>query len=140
MMKAGRYYVGDLCYVMHDKWDDFCAVTIDGNEVLDGEMNLPSGVRFATFRTAFGDGEYRDEQGRSYGVDAGLIGCIRVEDIAEEELENLDLGHVIDFPENFQTYSANGVIVIGHVRIDTNDCGYDDEDDESCEDEGDDRE
>ena len=22
--KAGKYYLGDLCYVMHGEWDEFC--------------------------------------------------------------------------------------------------------------------
>jgi hypothetical protein len=25
-MPAGRYYIGDLCYVMHDEWDEACAL------------------------------------------------------------------------------------------------------------------
>ena len=23
-MKAGTYYIGDLCYVMHKEWDEVC--------------------------------------------------------------------------------------------------------------------
>jgi len=51
MMKAGTYYIGDLCYVMHPEWDEFCALTISGHNVLDGEFNLKDGRRFATFTT-----------------------------------------------------------------------------------------
>ena len=95
MMKAGKYYIGDLCYVMHPEWDEFCSLTINGHNVLDGEFNLKDGRRFATFTTKWGDGTYKDEQGRSYGVDAGLIGCIAVDDITPSELENLKDGHVV---------------------------------------------
>ena len=119
MMKAGTYYIGDLCYVMHDRWDEFCNLTIVGNKVLDGEFNLSDGTRFATFTTQWGDGTYKDELGNEYPVDAGLIGCIRVEDIAPEELANLESGRVVEFVQAFSTWSAGGEIRIGNVLIDT---------------------
>jgi len=118
-MKAGTYYIGDLCYVMHPEWDEFCSLTINDNKVLDGEFNLKDGRRFATFTTKWGDGTYKDEQGRKYGVDAGLIGCINVKDITPSELENLKDGHVVEFVQDFSTFSAGGVIRIGSVCIDT---------------------
>jgi hypothetical protein len=119
MMKAGTYYIGDLCYVMHPEWDEFCSLTINDNKVLDGEFNLKDGRRFATFTTKWGDGTYKDEQGRKYGVDAGLIGCINVKDITPSELENLKDGHVVEFVQDFSTFSAGGVIRIGSICIDT---------------------
>jgi hypothetical protein len=119
MMKAGTYYIGDLAYVMHPEWDEFCSLTINGHNVLDGEFNLKDGRRFATFTTKWGDGTYKDEQGREYGVDAGLIGCINVKDITPSELENLKDGHVVEFVQDFSTFSAGGIIRIGSVCIDT---------------------
>ena len=119
MMKAGTYYIGDLCYVMHNRWDEFCSLTISGHRVLDGEFNLSDGTRFATFTTRWGDGTYKDELGNEYSVDAGLIGCIRVEDIAPEELANIKDGRVVEFVNDFTTFSAGGVISIGTVSIDT---------------------
>ena len=118
-MKAGTYYIGDLCYVMHPEWDEFCSLTINGHNVLDGEFNLKDGRRFATFTTKWGDGTYKDEQGRAYGVDAGLIGCINVKDITPSELENLKDGHMVEFVQDFSTFSAGGIIRIGSVCIDT---------------------
>lgn len=119
MMKAGTYYIGDLCYVMHPEWDEFCSLTTNGHNVLDGEFNLKDGRRFATFTTKWGDGTYKDEQGHAYGVDAGLIGCINVNDITPSELENLKDGRVIEFVQDFSTFSAGGVIRFGSVVIDT---------------------
>jgi len=119
MMKAGTYYIGDLCYVMSDRWDEFCSLTCSGNNVLDGEFNLADGTRFATFTTKYGDGTYRDEQGNEYPVDAGLIGCINVKDITPSELENLSSGRVIEFVQDFSTFSAGGVLRFGSVCIDT---------------------
>ena len=94
---------------------------------MDGEFNLKDGRRFATFTTKWGDGTYKDEQGRSYGVDAGLIGCIAVEDITPSELENLKDGHVVEFVQDFSTFSAGGIIRIGSICIDTD---YAEEEDE----------
>ena len=87
MMRPGTYYVGDLCYVMHPQWREVCDLMFacDDNRVLHGEFNLANGVRFAVQSTAYGDGTYYDDEGREYPVDAGLIGCIRVEDVYDPE-------------------------------------------------------
>ena len=89
MMRAGTYYVGDLCYVMHPQWNEVCKLMFNtgrGNDgVLDGEFNRANGVRFALHSTAYGDGTYYDKQDREYPVDAGLIGCIAVEDVYDPE-------------------------------------------------------
>lgn len=87
MMRPGTYFCGDLCYVMHPQWKEVCDLMFasGGNRVLDGEFNLANGVRFSVQSTAYGDGTYQDAQGRDYPVDAGLIGCIAVEDIVDPE-------------------------------------------------------
>ena len=129
MMPAGKYYVGDLCYVMSDdEWEEFCSITIDGNNVRDGEFQLGDGRRFATYCTAFGDGVYHDQYGHSYSVDAGLIGCILIDDIHIEKYEKslLDLGSIMEFDNSFATSGGRGdegwegLIQIGHVMIETN--------------------
>ncbi len=141
-MESGVYYVGDLCYVMTDEeWDDFCAITIKGHECLDGEFEMPDGRRFATFGTKWGDGEYYDQFGNSYGVDAGLIGCIKLSDIKASKYDDIErLGAIHTFPKTFTTSGGrderewNGVIRIGHVMIDTDpdvNCDYAEDDDYS---------
>lgn len=131
MMPAGTYYVGDLCYVMHDEWDEVCKLTIVNNECLDGEFNLSDGRRFAMFRTQWGDGTYEDEERRKYDVDAGLIGCILIDDIdLNSDHNELVSGNVIRFDKPFECYSDHGTIVFGHVMIETDpdtDSQYDDE-------------
>jgi hypothetical protein len=127
-MPAGKYYIGDLCYVMNDaEWKEFCSITIKGQKVIDGEFQLSDGRRFATYSTAFGDGVYHDQYGHSYSVDAGLIGCIKVEDIRAEKYENLlDLGAIMEFDNSFATSGGRGdegwegLIQFGHVMIETN--------------------
>ena len=127
-MPAGKYYVGDLCYVMDDEeWDEFCSITIDGMKCIDGEFQMKDGRRFATYGTAWGDGVYHDQYGYSYSVDAGLIGCIKVDDIRAKNYDNLlDLGAIYDFNNSFVTSGGRGekdwegVIQFGHVMIETN--------------------
>ena len=78
MMPAGKYYIGDLCYVMtNEEWDEFCKLTISGHECVDGEFTFADGRRFATYGTKWGDGEYRSNIGTKHSVDAGLIGCFK---------------------------------------------------------------
>jgi hypothetical protein len=126
-MPAGRYYIGDLCYVMtDDEWDEFCKLTIKGHECLDGEFEMADGRRFATYGTKWGDGSYTDNHGNSYSVDAGLIGCIRVEDIRAEKYSDIDrLGAFHEFTTDFVTDGGrgsrnwSGTIQFGRILIET---------------------
>ena len=133
-MKAGRYYVGDLCYVMNDEeWDKVTSLLFDANCYLTGEFNLPDGTRFASYFTAYGDGTYRDQHGRSYSVDSGTIGCIHVEDIKTNKYEHIEeLGNFIEFDQPFVSGMEDGLITFGSVVIDT-DPAYEDEDEEDDE-------
>jgi hypothetical protein len=128
-MKAGTYYVGDLCYVMHDKWEEVCGIIIVESGILDGEFKLSDGTHFAIYSTAYGDGSYSDGEGKQYGVDSGSIGCICVDDVSEAERANLKDGHVHTFDQPFQTWSDQGAIHIGHVTVDTADEVYQSDDD-----------
>ncbi len=129
-MPAGRYYIGDLCYVMHPEWDEFCELTIQDERCLDGEFVLKDGRRFATFRTAYGDGTYRSNIGTNHSVDAGLIGCIRVEDIRDDQYDNIEeLGAIVEFDQPFEVSEDQGLIVFGHVQIETAG-GYDEDEEE----------
>lgn len=136
MMPSGKYYVGDLCYVMDDnEWDQFCSITIKDNKCLEGEFEMPDGRKFATYGTAWGDGLYRDQHGNEYSVDAGLIGCIRVEDIRADKYDNIEeLGTIHEFQSDFVTGGGradlgrdwNGTIQFGRIAIETDPDGDDD--------------
>lgn len=137
-MPAGKYYIGDLCYVMDDKeWDEFCGITIKNHKCLEGEFEMKDGRRFATYGTMWGDGAYYSNIGTEHSVDSGSIGCIRVEDIRANKYENIEsLGAVVEFKMPFTTEGGrnehgrdwDGVIRIGNVMIETNSDGeYDDE-------------
>lgn len=129
-MVSGLYYVGDLCYVLKNQWEEVCGITIVKQQCLEGQFVLPSkGVVFAMYGTAYGDGEYKDTTGRSYCVDSGSIGCIPLSacDMTEEQIREEGLGQVLAFGERFNTYSDGSTIHFGTVSIDT---GYTEEEDE----------
>ena len=131
MFPAGKYYVGDLCYVMHNEWDEVCGLFFEGRDdhgCNEGVFNLKDGRRFASFNTKYGDGSYFDQFGNEYGVDAGLIGCIALNDIDLKADGNFTSGgQIIEFKHDF-VVSGNqglsrrdwdGVITIGHIVIKT---------------------
>lgn len=136
-MPAGKYLVGDLCYVMHPEWDDACDLFFAGRDdhgCNQGEFQLPDGRRFASYNTKYGDGTYTDQFGNNYPVDAGLIGCIRVDDVNDPDawLEGM---HVHEFTSPFEVYYENGTIHVGHIAVDT--AGYWEDDEDEYNDEPD---
>lgn len=130
MMKAGTYYIGDLCYVMHDEWNEVCDLFFAGRNdqgCNDGEFTLADGRKFASYGTLYGDGTYDSNIGTRHSVDAGLIGCILVDDIRDDSYDDIEsLGAIVTFDQDFTTGSTDGVIRFGHVKIDTGDDDYDD--------------
>ncbi len=131
---AGRYYVGDLCYAIND-WDKFCALTIHGHDVLDGQFPW-RGKMLWTHGTAYGDGCFRDQLGHEYCVDAGLIGVLPAEFIDRSEhidksIEDLnELGQIVEFKQSFDPYYVDGKFHIGHLVIDTDPSFEEDESDD----------
>jgi len=138
-MPAGKYYIGDLCYVMSDDWDEVCDLTItkDG-KLLDGEFEMKSGRRFAMYSTKHGDGLYRSNMGTNHAVDSGTIGCILVEDIIDiPKFEvNDKLGAVVTIDRSFSTAERDGLIVLGDIIIDTASDYYVEEEEEDMYEKG----
>lgn len=135
-MPAGTYIVGDPCYnVPDDQWSSWLAAadpevfgpgssSHDCKRVLIAEVN---GHPVLGIGTAHGDGQYLDTNSNRYPVDAGLIGLVPVELVAEagDTLRD-DLGVVRTFERPFDCSYEDGVIVLGNIRIDT------DPEEESC--------
>ena len=137
-MPAGRYYIGDLCYVMHDAWDECCDLFFPPGHPprgVEGKFTLKDGRRFASFSTAYGDGSYRSNVATIHSVDSGSIGCIRAEDIRDTEYDQATLealGAFIEFTEPFDVYADQGLLTFGHVQIETAG-GYDEEEQDETE-------
>ena len=123
-MPAGRYYIGDLCYVMHDEWDEAVSLMFPDNHSgrgVDGEFALKDGRRFANFGTRWGDGTYTSNIKTHHSVDSGSIGCRRVEDIQDNTYDNIEtLGAVVEFDQPFEVSEDAGLIRFGAVEIETN--------------------
>ncbi len=142
------YFAGDLCYVLSDaEWDVLCAVVPSRTEMIE-QTNTEEGYdcefflngedpldprSFICFNTAYGDGEYLDQNGKAYSVDSGTLGLIDVDYISEQDklrdaLEH-GLGHLITVDDEIDPSECHfdddeGSIVFGDqhvngVRIET---------------------
>ena len=119
-MEAGKYYVGDLCYVLPERWDEVCDLIIKDRVCLEGEFELSDGIKFAMYSTAYGDGHYYDQNGGGYSVDSGSIGCVLWDRIDPKyEISAMRLGILVDIDESFDTSAEDGMIMIGDIVIDT---------------------
>lgn len=129
-MEAGTYYCGDLCYVLNDSWDEFCKLTILDEECVSGGFRFADGREFVSFTTIYGDGTYTDAEGFKYPVDAGLIGCIRVEDMDCTLDEVGDSGQIRAFTKPFICEKVGGVLYFGKVAIDLDPCDIEEDEEE----------
>jgi hypothetical protein len=122
-MPAGVYYIGDLCYVMSDRWDEVVDLMFPGDarSATNGDLTLADGTRFVSFSTAYGDGSYQGTNGKEYSVDAGLIGCILVSDCVDlDEAEAARLGSVETFDTPWIAYcDGNGDMSFNGIQINT---------------------
>jgi hypothetical protein len=130
-MPAGVYYVGDPCYVLSERfgysWDDVLKKTDYFESSWSGVYEY-DGVKMFVSSTAYGDGTYRDSEGRSYDVDAGLLCCILLDTLTEEAQDGAHRidgvnGNIVEFPRDFEPEEVdkNGTIDFGPFTIDTGD-------------------
>ena len=101
VVPKGTYYVGDLCYALED----------DIYHDVFGQKGYASGLYqheedfFLVSGTAFGDGEYVDTLGRTYAVDAGILGICPIA-LAKK---GTDGGQVIEFDGDTECYFRGGM-------------------------------
>lgn len=137
-MPAGTYYVGDPCYVLSERfgysWNDVLEKTEYFESSWSGIYEY-NGVKMFVSSTAYGDGTYRDSEGRSYDVDAGLLCCILMDSLTEEAQDeahrmNGDGANIVEFPRDFEPEEVNkdGTIDFGLFTIETGDEQEDDDD------------
>jgi hypothetical protein len=127
--EAGRYYIGDLCYVVEDK--DWMPLLKETN-YLEGENIKYKNRSIFSARTAYGDGVYKDNFGHEYGVDAGILGIMPMDIVHHNP--SMSGGMIWEFDEEFTVSAEDGFFVFGHVRIETKEEEEDDEDEEYDED------
>ena len=137
MMPAGKYWIGDLCYVIRDEMWDFVCSNIEWSDGTNRELVLPDGVRIALYGTQWGDGGYDDNVGNSYGVDSGTIGIMPYDEVIQRRVDETyghysEVGHVHEFKTAFNTSAYRGMISFGDIQINTDyeGCEEDEEDEE----------
>lgn len=139
-MPAGKYWIGDPCYIfpndgpLSDKWMELLE-KVDFFEVSYGELD-DGKIKVWAASTAYGDGLYSGTNGFEvidFSVDAGLIGIVPQETVdylgrGDRNLETLGL--FVEFTTPFRVECLNGVFRFGYIYIDTNDeeIEYDEDD------------
>jgi len=132
-MKAGKYFVGDLCYVFPTGWDAVHGTFfLKQNE--NNEYELPDGRKFAMVSTQNGDGLYVSNLGIRFAVDSGSIGCILFDDLKEwdacDDFGDLNsYGTVYEFKEDFELVRASKIEFGNEIYIDDS-SEYDEDDDD----------
>ena len=136
MMNPGKYWIGDLCYVMHDAWNECCELFFKDRTdhgCNEGVFQLKDGRKFANFNTRYGDGGYESSIDATFYVDSGSIGCIKLEDIRDETYSMSQikgLGAIVTFEDDFVVSEHNGTISFGDLDIYTGDNPYEFEEEE----------
>ena len=136
-------WVGDPCYIIDmSQWADVLDYTryfnlFSSKEAMgkgegynpkdkqNGVFTLKDGVTCAVSTTAYGDGYYPDDEGRHYGVDAGMLGIFPAEYARTFQRNggerNPHLGHFITVPADYKVTVSydEGTIDFGVVCINT---------------------
>lgn len=101
---AGKYYVGDICYALDDATYD---TAFGGHHYEDGFYSCKDG-EFMVAGTAYGDGSYPATNGKSYAVDAGVIGIVS-EGLIDKNSGSLCGGHIHTFKQPVTATFKGGV-------------------------------
>lgn len=123
--EAGRYYIGDPCYVANDEqWDEIIKETgcfgYESFSSADENTFHLNGYRCWANGTPFGDGCYRDQSRHEYWVDAGLIGIVPAKAI-ENDTPDFRGGYMFHtFDNSFEVCYNDGIFQFGNITIDTN--------------------
>lgn len=147
---AGKYYIGDPCYVFGDDvWSKGCDQMFDQGRSVDkdsgGVLVEVVGDNGKTYRwwqadTDYGDGVYKDQYGHEYGVDAGCIGIVPYECLDEGDggkfftTYNGEVGQIVEVTEPFEVAKDGSVISVAQRDINVSGDGDEDEDDDWAED------
>jgi len=119
-MQRGAYYVGDPCYLFDQSWGDVL------NETSFFSKNTFRGEGVAAESTAHGDGVYKDNEGKEYWVDSGMLGILPISlakidnKLREGRVLTGGSAHIVKFDTEFDVEINSGVFKFGHLEIDTN--------------------
>lgn len=121
-LEPGKYWIGDLCYVLNDdEWDEVCD-QIHYRPV--DTVLLKNGKVLYVMATMYGDGVYQSNTDKMYAVDSGTIGIIKYSDLSKFT-DTDESGHVYETEFPFEIdREQKGLLVFGGEIIDT---GYSEE-------------
>ena len=100
---AGDYYVGDLCYALKD---ELYENVFGGTGYSTGLYRFTDGSFFMLSHTSCGDGEYHGTNGKTYLVDAGIIGIAPLS--LCKPLEEWSAGEIHHFPDGVRCVFVDG--------------------------------
>ena len=125
---AGTYYIGDLCYALHEDIYD----NVFGGRAYESGFYSKGPSFFMVDNTAYGDGSYEGSDGYPYAVDAGIIGICSA-DLIDPNNRSVSGGKIHSFKEPVEVRFKGGVFYFTsgytHLTINTQGEEYDDEDD-----------
>lgn len=136
LMPAGKYWIGDPCYIfpnkglMEDKWEELLDKVGIFDDIAYGELDNGK-IKVWAAPTAYGDGYYVSENGKAFPVDAGLIGIVPLETVKYLDNADSDLdysGLFVEFTEPFIVEAVDGLFRFGHIVINTCDDNDEEED------------
>jgi len=128
MVPPGIYVLGDPCYTVPDKDWHKLLKSCDYFNTPIGEVN---GHKILGFSTMYGDGTYRGSDGKSYPVDAGLIGLVPYVYAAPTVRDNRAIVQLVKFDYNtLCTRSQEGSLQFGSITINTADDNFDDKEED----------
>lgn len=115
-MPAGRYYLGDPCYVIEgERWDEFLGEFWEVKP--RGGIFTFDHFECCAFYTKYGDGTYSTTEGSLLGVDAGMIGLVPLTIITSGHPEQD--GTIVSFSAAFECYEQDGLLIFGDIEVDT---------------------
>jgi hypothetical protein len=122
---AGTYFLGDPCYAVPDPdWIPLLqSCGYFGARQPSSPLGKVNGYQVLAFGTAHGDGLYHDQEGRAYGVDAGMIGLVPEAAFGPEAQGQVTmalLGQIVTFThEVIARTDGHGRLEFGPYRINT---------------------
>jgi len=142
VLPKGKYYFGDICYIMDDEvyhkvWGDKLGFADGKHDVdfVDSKGKHWTGT-FAVAGTAYGDGCYTGVH-KDYGVDAGVLGLVPESLWDSEKGTGDNLGMIFTVKDSVTFKANDGKFSVDckgfNEYVNTND--EDDEDDEDEDDE-----
>lgn len=119
VLPEGVYWLGDPCYVIpSEDWNAYLEAYWKSRVVLDDIFQF-KGKACIAFSTAYGDGEYKDQDGNTYCVDSGLIGLTPVT-LCGPPIDHLAKSvQLLAFVGDLVCYSEKGLLTFGRYEIDT---------------------